>query len=96
MSALQHITLTCFINGKISQENILVDEDGVLKLVDFGLSWMICEATLWKASTQRAGISVRWTSPELLKDEKAPVSMAADVYAFAMIALVCHITFINF
>jgi serine/threonine protein kinase len=69
---------------------VLVDEDGVGGLCDFGLSRMIEEATLWNTSATSAPGTTRWKSPEILSGDQVTVTMHSDMYAFGM---TCFVSF---
>ena len=70
--------------------NILVDENENPLLCDFGLSRMLelSEKSLWKTSADRALGTYRWMAPELIKGSQPTVTLASDVYAFAMTSYV--------
>ncbi|KAG9104513.1 hypothetical protein FRC07_009788 [Ceratobasidium sp. 392] len=68
---------------RMAQSNVLVSESGVAKLADFG-NTVIKKHTLdFTDSTGAQKISVRWTAPELLRDEEKHTK-EADVYALGM------------
>ncbi|KAG9127451.1 hypothetical protein FRC07_013634 [Ceratobasidium sp. 392] len=53
------------------QQNVLVSDEGVPMITDFG-------------NANVAGFTPRWTAPELLVDEEMTQSIEADVYALGM------------
>jgi serine/threonine protein kinase len=75
------------------QRNILVNHHGVACLGDFGLSHMVCDETLWMTSASVAPGTVRWMAPELLTGTQPTVTLASDVWAFGMSALVIQTLF---
>ena len=76
-----------------SQPNILVDDSGHARIVDFGLSTVTRGPDSTKGSTQQ-GLSIRWAAPEALLGEVH--SKEVDIFAFAMVVIeVCHDGFIT-
>ncbi|KIO20360.1 hypothetical protein M407DRAFT_29992 [Tulasnella calospora MUT 4182] len=78
-SAIAYLHSLEIIHGDIKARNILVSQDGEIRLCDFGLS----KYSSWTTSEGRKGAgTIRWQSPELLFDE--PKSFKSDVYAFGI------------
>ncbi|KAG8902811.1 hypothetical protein FRC01_009463 [Tulasnella sp. 417] len=78
-SAIAYLHSLEIIHGDIKARNILVSQDGEVRLCDFGLS----KHSSWTTSEGRKGAgTIRWQSPELLFDE--PKSFKSDVYAFGI------------
>lgn len=48
----------------ISARNVLISEDGVAKVADFGLAWRE-EATTSESSDRK--LPIKWTAPEALR-----------------------------
>ncbi|QRV93587.1 WD repeat-containing protein [Ceratobasidium sp. AG-Ba] len=74
----------------VQMSNILVSEDGMVKLSDFGNSVFVGGLLGFSATNIAGGGTARWMAPELIKQEGADVadrSMAADVYALGMTIL---------
>ncbi|KAG9077764.1 hypothetical protein FRC06_008722, partial [Ceratobasidium sp. 370] len=71
-------------------KNILVSDEGTVKLTDFGNSILVSECSLdFTDTTNTAGGTTRWMAPELLaedegEDEDTNRSQPADVYALGM------------
>ena len=66
------------------QANVMIDDEGYVKLIDFGLSRFIdSEGDL----TTATGFSTRWCAPELLCSGNGRPTKASDVYALASTAL---------
>jgi len=74
----------------MSKENVFVEEDGTLRIGDFGLSMMLGDS-LWATTATHATGTVRWMAPELLDGSSPTVTKESDVYAFGMTALVSYL-----
>lgn len=78
------------------KNNILIDENGVPKIADFGLSRVKdLQASLTGTSSSGAKGSLRWQAPELLFPEEfggtGKHTFASDIYALGMTYLeVCN------
>jgi len=75
------------IHGDLKAENVLVDKIGRPCLIDFGLSRMLDDSTLWATTASTAPGTVRWKAPELLSCEQTTVTVEGDIYALAMTCL---------
>ncbi|KAF8517248.1 kinase-like domain-containing protein, partial [Hysterangium stoloniferum] len=73
------------VHGDIRAGNILVSDEGVPCLTDFGLSRFVDDVTRLTTSSNVGG-SLRWMAPELLHNGKP--SRQSDVWAFGMTMLV--------
>lgn len=78
------------VHGDLKPDNVLIDVDGVPRLIDFGLSKAI-EAeqgvgAVTSSSLRDAG-HARWIAPELFADERASRSRSTDVYSFGCVVL---------
>ncbi|KZT25001.1 kinase-like protein [Neolentinus lepideus HHB14362 ss-1] len=77
------------VHGDLTGSNVLIDEDGIACLCDFGLSIMMveCEGT----SSGSTGGALRWTAPELVKlrsEGKTPkAGKECDIYSFGSVTL---------
>ncbi len=74
--ALAVLHETGWVHGDIKSANVMLDADGLPRLVDFGSARRI-------GSTQPAGASPYSTSPERLAG--APAAAADDIYAFGVL-----------
>ncbi|EUC57447.1 tyrosine kinase catalytic domain protein [Rhizoctonia solani AG-3 Rhs1AP] len=74
------------VHGDIKGDNVLVSEDGVPKLTDFGTATLQEWSISLSSTTVGTDASIRWTAPELLLGEGAPTYMA-DVWALGMLVL---------
>ena len=66
------------IHRDVKPSNLILADDGRLKLIDFGLAWMRGEESLVTASGERLGTPL-YMSPELARGEK--VDARSDVYS---------------
>ncbi|KAG9123133.1 hypothetical protein FRC07_000195 [Ceratobasidium sp. 392] len=84
-SALAYMHNHGIVHGDLKGANILMSEDGKVKITDFG-STALREYTLrFTRGGDSRGLSTRWAAPELLSDENEIVFTAeADVYALGM------------
>ncbi|QRV74287.1 Serine/threonine-protein kinase [Ceratobasidium sp. AG-Ba] len=74
-------------HGDIKGANVLVSDDGVAKLADFGCSKLEKTSALRFTTTETAlGFSTRWSAPEILNESKEP-DQTTDVYALGMTLL---------
>jgi len=70
------------IHGDLKPQNILVDENNVVHISDFGLSKTKSSATM-HASTTVPGFSLFYAAPEVFATGK--MSPASDIYSFGII-----------
>ncbi|KAF8594770.1 hypothetical protein BDV93DRAFT_549088 [Ceratobasidium sp. AG-I] len=71
-----------FYLHNIDVDNILVSDDGILKLTDFGLT-MMHDQIIRFSTTDASGGTYRWMAPELIQGEGVR-SKKTDIYALAM------------
>lgn len=74
--------LTC----DFTQGNVLVTEEGVPQLCDFGLSKIVADEIGGMTTSSEAAGSLRWMSPERFRGDT--VTTSSDVWAYGMTALV--------
>ncbi|KAG8710960.1 hypothetical protein FRC09_020850 [Ceratobasidium sp. 395] len=73
------------IHGDIKSANVLISNEGVAKISDFGCS-ELKTSTLCFTTTSVLKLSIRWAAPEIL-DGPVLCSREADVYALGMTLL---------
>ncbi|KAG8734736.1 hypothetical protein FRC12_018407 [Ceratobasidium sp. 428] len=80
-------TCRCQVHGDLKGLNVLISDDGVPMLTDFGNA-VLQDCTLnFTTTTQKNSLSPRWAAPELLDEREGTYSLAADVYALGMTIL---------
>ncbi|KAF8598446.1 kinase-like protein [Ceratobasidium sp. AG-I] len=73
------------VHGDLKGDNILVSDDGTLKLTDFGLTLMHQQVVQF-STTDTSGGTYRWMAPELIKGEGVR-NKETDIYALGMTKL---------
>jgi len=69
-----------------SQQNILVDSSGRVRIADFGLAKVAQNLDSVLSASHQNGHTPRWTAPEILKEE-VTCSKEADIFSFAMVMI---------
>ncbi|MEZ4415480.1 MAG: serine/threonine-protein kinase [Gemmatimonadota bacterium] len=85
--AVQYAHARLVVHRDLKPANILVDEEGMPKLLDFGIAKLIGDAeAAFDAATTRTGMRVMtplYASPEQVRGE--PITVATDVYALGVL-----------
>ena len=66
-----------------NQRNVLVDGSGRACIADFGLTKITKHPHSVQSATQRHGLALQWSAPEVLKE--GAYSKKADVFSFGMV-----------
>lgn len=83
--ALAHVHARGFVHRDVKPSNVLLDDDEIPRLADFGLVSMVGEAGLTKTG-QVVGTAA-YLAPEQVRGQE--VTSAADVYALGLVLLEC-------
>ncbi|KAG9099948.1 hypothetical protein FS749_016646 [Ceratobasidium sp. UAMH 11750] len=82
-AGLTHLHESETVHGDLKGSNVLVSDNGIAKLTDFGNAVLKKHTLEFTGTTSGSKISVRWTAPEVLRGESA-YTKEADVYALGM------------
>ncbi|KAF8593561.1 kinase-like protein, partial [Ceratobasidium sp. AG-I] len=74
------------IHGDLKGLNVLVDDDEIPLITDFGNALLQQDTLQFTATTAKHNMSPRWAAPELMT-ESGTCSFSADVYALGMTIL---------
>ncbi|XP_029489727.1 megakaryocyte-associated tyrosine-protein kinase-like isoform X1 [Oncorhynchus nerka] len=74
---MEYLESKRLVHRDLAARNILVSNEGVAKVSDFGLTKVDCKAS------DNAKLPVKWTAPEALKKEK--FSMRSDVWSYGVL-----------
>ena len=83
LAALDHAHKNNIIHRDIKPQNILVDQNGEIKVADFGIARLVNHGTGTISSTNTALGSVHYVSPEQAKGE--PADAKSDLYSVGVV-----------
>jgi len=87
LSAVAHAHSNLIVHHDLKPSNILVTQDGVVKLLDFGLASLLSnDSNKGLSSRMASGLTPGYAAPEQLLGH--PVTTATDVYALGVILFV--------
>jgi serine/threonine-protein kinase len=81
--AVQYLHRHLVVHRDLKPANVLVTEDGVVKLLDFGIAKLLEAGGDYPSETGGHPFTPRYAAPEQLRGE--PVSTTTDVYALGLI-----------
>ncbi|CAL1693929.1 unnamed protein product [Somion occarium] len=85
---MQYLHESSIVHGDLKATNILVADNGQLKISDFGLA--VFEGNWSRNFGSQCGENVRWMAPEILSFHAGQhqwPTYASDVYSFAMVCI---------
>jgi serine/threonine protein kinase/tetratricopeptide (TPR) repeat protein len=86
-SAVQHAHRNLVVHRDLKPGNILVDKQGVLKLLDFGISKLLDAGSRGQADKTTVSslriMTPRYASPEQIRGE--PITTAGDIYSLGVV-----------
>jgi tetratricopeptide (TPR) repeat protein len=91
LAAVSHAHANLILHRDLKPSNILVDTDGRVKLLDFGIAKLLDDARPAAEATALTRAAGRVFTPEYAAPEQrsnAPLSMATDVYALGVLLFV--------
>lgn len=84
---LQYLHKKHVVHGDLKCNNMVVAKDGTVKIIDFGLSFMLSPSSDNNANAEPIDTNelgaIRWKAPEVLAGETHG-SYASDIYSFGM------------
>ncbi|MEM6857768.1 MAG: serine/threonine-protein kinase [Pseudomonadota bacterium] len=80
LAALTHAHGRLVLHRDIKQDNVLINEDGEVRLIDFGVASLLDDPD---ASDQKGPLTIAYAAPEQLLGQ--PVSAATDIFAIGML-----------
>ncbi|KAJ7689663.1 kinase-like domain-containing protein, partial [Mycena rosella] len=84
---LQYLHSESIVHGDLHKGNILIDDEGHVKLIDFGLAYLVGETTTMTGVADASG-AIAYKAPELYSlcdGDLQKKSAQTDVFAFASV-----------
>ncbi|XP_041379173.1 ephrin type-A receptor 4a-like, partial [Gigantopelta aegis] len=80
-SGMEYLSKKCFVHRDLAARNILVTEQGICKIADFGMSRDLQHDDYYISHAKK--IPIKWTAPEALHFKR--YSTASDVWSFGAV-----------
>ncbi|KAG8736323.1 hypothetical protein FRC10_009464 [Ceratobasidium sp. 414] len=81
---LEYLHRTGVIHGDLKGNNVLVSNEGVPMITDFGNAVLQQGTLQFTETVKQSGFTPRWTAPEIMDEREVKQSEEADVYALGM------------
>nr|XP_026690616.1 fibroblast growth factor receptor 3-like [Ciona intestinalis] len=81
---LEYLTKTRIIHGDVAARNILVGENLVCKIADFGLANDVYRYGVIKGRAEKC-VPLKWVSPERMQSGEVPITSRSDVWSFGIL-----------
>ncbi|KZV89845.1 kinase-like protein, partial [Exidia glandulosa HHB12029] len=82
-----HEYLPIIVHGDIKGANILVSDQGVARLSDFGFASVLAELSISMTTHTSVKGTLRWMAPELFTSENTSHTTQTDMWAFGCVML---------
>ena len=86
LAAVAHAHANFIVHRDLKPDNILVTDDGTVKLLDFGIAKLLDEGGNGSSAatgTSEGAFTYRYAAPEQIRGE--PITMSTDVYALGVV-----------
>ena len=80
------MTFRCVFDAFVLQANVLISDDGVPLLADFGYSYIVNSSFSMEIEDRKTG-TLCWMAPEYFRED-GPITAEGDIWAFGMTAVV--------
>lgn len=80
-NAMEYLEVENFIHRDLAARNVLVGNDNVVKVADFGLSRLVENG--YYTANEKSKFAVKWTAPEVVT--MAKFSVKSDVWSFGIV-----------
>nr|XP_039267599.1 serine/threonine receptor-like kinase NFP [Styela clava] len=81
---MQYLTNLKIIHGDVAARNILIGENLLCKISDFGLANDVYRYGAIKEAWEKR-VPIKWVSPERMMDGKVPITWRSDVWSYGVL-----------
>ncbi|KAF8596873.1 kinase-like protein [Ceratobasidium sp. AG-I] len=75
------------VHGDIKGQNLLVSDEGIIKITDFGDSLLLDSSPKFSTLRKQNTVALNWAAPELLIDADTVRTLESDIYSLGMTML---------